>query len=359
MTRRKRRLSAEWERHHATLLCFPNKGTDWPGKFEAVKWAFVEFIKKVSEYEALLLIVKSEEHRALVHNMLVKAHVNISVIDYIIQRTNRSWMRDSAPIIVHNAEGKPEALHFNFNGWAKYSDYRLDQKIPVAVATKLNLPLNKVMHKNRHVVLEGGAIDVNGTGTLVTTKECLLDDKTQIRNPGFTIEDYERIFMEYFGVSNVIWLNDGIEGDDTHGHIDDICRFVNPNTVVICVEKDKKDPNHKKLETNLSILKSSVLEDGRKLNIVEMPMPGRINFQNMRLPSSYVNFLIINGSVLVPTFNVKNDYKAIGILREVFPDRDVIGIHAVDLIWGLGTLHCLSRDIPNYSKNNQIHYKLR
>ena len=340
-----RRLPAEWEPHQATLLCFPHNGNDWPGKFEAIKWVFVEIIRKVAEFERVLLVVKSEEQQQKVDVMLRQAHTDTKQIRYIVQNTNRSWMRDSGPIVVQRSDGKREALQFRFNGWAKYGNHRLDWQIPSAVAKALKVPLTEVIYQGRPVVLEGGAIEVNGRGTLITTEECLLDQKVQVRNPGFTKEDYAAVFQEYLGVTNVIWLGDGIEGDDTHGHVDDICRFVNPTTVVACVEPNRKDANHRRLEHNLDRLKQARLEDGSKLNVVSLPMPGRLDFEELRLPASYVNFLVTNGCVLVPTFNDPNDAKALGILSELFPDRRVIGIHAVDLVWGLGTLHCLSHEI--------------
>ncbi|HAW29991.1 MAG TPA: agmatine deiminase, partial [Planctomycetaceae bacterium] len=219
-----------------------------------------------------------------------------------------------------------------------------------AVAKSLKVPVTEVCYQGRPVVLEGGAIEVNGRGTLITTEECLLDQKTQVRNPGFTKEDYAAIFHEYLGVTNVIWLGDGIEGDDTHGHVDDICRFVNPTTVVACVESNTKDVNHRRLAQNRERLKSARLEEGSKLKVVEMPMPARLDFEDLRLPASYVNFLVTNGCVLVPTFNDPNDALALGILSDLFSDRRVIGIHAVDLVWGLGTLHCLSHEIAAAAK---------
>lgn len=340
-----RRLPAEWEPHQATLLSFPHNGKDWPGKYEPIKWAFIEIIRKVAEFERVMLVVQSETQQESVHAMLQQAHADTKQVKYIIQNTNRSWMRDSGPIVVQRSGGKREALQFRFNGWAKYSNHRLDWKIPPAVAKALRVPLTEVFYQGRPVVLEGGAIEVNGRGTLITTEECLLDQKTQVRNPGFTKEDYTAVFQEYLGISNVIWLGDGIEGDDTHGHVDDICRFVNPATVVACLEPNQKDVNHRRLQQNLERLKQARLEDGSKLNVVPMPMPGRLDFEELRLPASYVNFLVTNGCVLVPTFNDPNDAKALGILSELFPERRVIGIHAVDLVWGLGTLHCLSHEI--------------
>jgi agmatine deiminase len=341
-----RRLPAEWEPHQATLLAFPHEGRDWPGKYDAVKWAFVEIIRKVAVYEPVLLVVKSLEQRERVRAMLGQAHADRGNVRCVILSTNRSWMRDSGPVVVQRGDGTREALQFRFNGWAKYPNHRLDAAIPPAVAAALRLPLTRVLRAGRPVVLEGGAIDVNGSGTLITTEECLLDARVQVRNPGFTKQDYESIFGEYLGVRNVIWLGRGIEGDDTHGHVDDICRFVNRTTVVACVEPNRNDVNHRRLRDNLERLERSRLEDGSRLQVVPVPLPNRIDFEDLRLPASYVNYLVTNGCVLVPTFNDPNDRKALGILSELFRGRAVIGIHAVDLVWGLGTLHCLSHEIP-------------
>ncbi len=338
-------MPAEWEKHQATLLSFPHEGKDWPGKFAAIQWAFVEIIRKVAEYEPIVLIVKSEKQQVKVVEMLTRAHANMDQISFVIFDSNRSWMRDSGPVIVKTSDNRREALQFGFNGWAKYPNYKRDKHIPQAVAQFLGLDLVPVMYKGKPVILEGGAIDVNGCGTLITTEECLMHPTKQVRNPGFTKNDYENVFREYLGITNVIWLGEGIEGDDTHGHVDDICRFVNKNTVLACYEENKKDYNHLKLEDNLNRLKKAVLEDGKKPEVIKLPMPGRIDFEDMRLPVSYINFLITNGCVLVPTFNDKNDFKALGIINEVFTNKDVIGINATDLIWGLGTLHCLSHEI--------------
>jgi len=340
-----KRLPAEWEKQEAVLLSFPFDGKDWPGKYGAIKWEFVEYIRKVAHYEKVLLIVSSVQHRSQVMKLMEMAHANLKNIDYILLKTNRSWMRDSGPIVIKKENGSREALQFSFNGWAKYPNHLLDRKIPSAVASHLNLPVHRVLYQNKPVVLEGGAIDVNGKGTLITTRECLLHPTVQVRNPGFTQQDYEQVFKENLGISNTIWLNEGIAGDDTHGHVDDICRFVSADTVIAAVEPDKKDPNHKKLAENLEILASSKLENGKKPRVIELPMPGRIDFDGMRLPASYINFLIGNGFVLVPTFNDKNDYKALGIIKDLFTDREVTGINAIHLIWGLGTLHCLSHEI--------------
>jgi len=340
-----RRLPAEWEHHQGTLLSFPHEGRDWPGKYGAIQWAFVELIRKVVRYEPVYLVIQSESHQQSVLKMLNRAHADVANIIFIEQDTNRSWMRDSGPIVIQRSDGKREALQFGFNGWAKYPNHKIDKHIPEAVAKTLNLDLIKVIYKNKHVILEGGAIEVNGSGTLITTEECLLDPAIQVRNPGFTRKDYEVIFNEYLGITNVIWLGDGIEGDDTHGHVDDICRFVDQKTVLACVEPNKNDKNHQRLDANLDRLKNARLENGKSPEIIRIPMPGRIDFENMRLPASYVNYLVTNGCILVPTFNDKNDRTALGIIAELFPTRNVIGINATDLIWGLGTLHCLSHEI--------------
>ncbi|MEN9324200.1 MAG: hypothetical protein RL699_1980 [Bacteroidota bacterium] len=340
-----RRFPAEFEKQAALLLCFPHNGNDWPGKYEAIQWAFVEYIKKVSLYQAVVVVVANAKLQAKVSDMLQTAQVDLTKISFIVYKTNRSWMRDSGPIVVKNGT-KSEALNFNFNGWAKYSNYQLDKHVPKQVSDFLNIPLTQVMYKGIPVVLEGGALEVNGKGTLITSEECLLHPSIQVRNAGFTKADYEAIFHDYFGVTNVIWVGDGVAGDDTHGHIDDLCRFVNEDTIVTVVEDNPHDENYKPLQANLAILQQAKLENGKTPNIVCLPMPKRIDFDGIRLPASYANFIILNGCVLVPTFNDIHDAKALQILANCFPDRDVIGISAIDFIWGFGTLHCLSQQIP-------------
>lgn len=345
MTLNNRRFPAEWEKQQGVVLCFPHNGNDWPGKYEAIQWAFVEFIKKVATFETVFLIVSDEKLKQKVTDMLERARTNIGNVSFIIHKTNRSWMRDSGPIIVKNGK-KREALNFNFNAWAKYNNYQLDKFVPGKVADFIKVPLTQVTYKGKPVIVEGGAIEVNGKGTLLTSEECLMHPTIQVRNPGFTKEDYEAVFKEYLGVTNVIWLGEGIEGDDTHGHIDDLCRFVNEDTIVTIVETDKNDSNYKPLQDNLKRLQNAKLEDGKSPTIVVLPMPKRIDFEDLRLPASYANFLILNNCVLVPTFNDSNDRIALNILSECFPDREVIGINCIDFIWGFGTLHCLSQQIP-------------
>ena len=341
-----RRMPAEWEPQDGVLLCFPHEGRDWPGKFGAVQWAFVEFIRKAAAQQHVHLMVADTAHRSRVEGLLERAHCAMDRVSFIPLRTNRAWMRDAGPIVVEAADGGREALQFGFNGWAKYPNHRLDRRVPATVAAALGLPLRPVFRNGRPVVLEGGAIDVNGCGTLLTTEECLLDPTVQTRNPGFTRDDYEAVFAEELGITSTVWLGHGIAGDDTHGHIDDIARFVNPTTVIAAVEPDPRDVNHAPLADNLARLRAARLADGRPLDIVELPMPRRLDFEGLRLPASYANFLILNGAVLVPTFNDARDRTALSVLAACFPDREVIGIGATDLIWGFGTLHCLSQQIP-------------
>jgi agmatine deiminase len=340
-----RRFPAEWETQQGLLLCFPHNGNDWPGKYQTIQWAFVEFIKKVCTYETVFLVVRDVALKAKVTEILTMAAVNLKMVRFIIQKTNRSWMRDSGPIIVKTHKGI-EALNFNFNGWAKYANYRLDKKVPSVVAKTLNIPLTQVVYKGKPVVLEGGAIEVNGQGTLITSEECLLHPSIQVRNANFTKADYETIFKDYLGITNTIWVGNGIIGDDTHGHIDDLCRFVNVNTIVTVVETDPKHRNYAVLRDNLERLKTSQLENGSAPNVVTLPMPKEIVFDGLALPASYANFLILNNAVLVPTFNDPSDRIALNILADCFPDRAVTGLSAIDLIWGFGTLHCLSQQLP-------------
>ena len=340
-----RRFPAEWEKQQGMLLCFPHNGRDWPGKYAAVQWVFVEFIRKVATFEQVYLVVTDNILQDKVVAMLKAAHVDLKSVSFIQQRTNRSWMRDSGPIIVWRGKGR-EALNFNFNGWAKYPNYQLDKDVPAAVAKALKIPLTQVLYNDRAIVLEGGAIDTNGKGTLMTSEECLLHPTVQVRNPGFTREDYEAVFREYLGTRQVIWLGNGITGDDTHGHIDDLARFVSEDTIVTVVERDTTDENHAALQDNLKRLRKARLANGKTPQILTLPMPQPLYFDGLRIPASYANFLILNRCVLVPTFNDPHDRLALNILAQCFPHRTIIGISAIDLIWGFGTLHCLSQQIP-------------
>ena len=339
------KLPAEWNNHEATWIGWPYNKSDWPGKFSPIPYVYAEIVKYISRGEKVRIFVQSKEHKLKAEKVLKDCDVSLSNVEFYIKKTDRGWLRDSGPMFVK--EGKQiVAVDFKFNAWAKYDNYKLDDKIPQFISEKLKLKKVIAEYKGKQVVLEGGAIDTNGKGTLITTEECFLDEKIQTRNPGFTKSDYFEIFKKYFGGTNVIWLGKGIVGDDTHGHVDDLCRFVNENTVVLVSEENPKDENYKLLNENMERLQNLHLPNGSKLNVVPLPMPSPQLFKGQRLPASYANFYISNYAVLVPTFNDPNDKIALGMLSELFPDRNVIGIHSVDLVWGLGTLHCLTKEQP-------------
>jgi len=331
-------MPAEWERHRATLLAWPHNKNDWPDRFGPIPWVYVDIIRHLTRHERVILLVRHAKDEAVATDLLERAGVDLGKVEFRHIPTNRIWMRDSGPIWV----GKNTILDFKFNAWAKYPNHLLDDKIPEKLGDSYKLKRIVPTHKGKRVVLEGGSIDVNGKGLLLTTEECLLSTK-QCRNPGFTAGDYEEIFAKYLGITKVIWMDKGIVGDDTHGHVDDLARFTNENTVVTVVESNKRDANYALLQENLKRLKKT------KLNIVELPMPKPIVFEGERLPASYANFLIANKQVLVPTFNDVNDRLALNLLAECFPGRDIVGIHCGDFIWGLGTIHCMSQQVPDFS----------
>ncbi|MBU0744060.1 MAG: agmatine deiminase family protein [Gammaproteobacteria bacterium] len=339
------RMPAEWEKQEAIWLAWPHNKEDWPKKFEPIPWAYAEIIRHITSSQLVRLIVKNAQEEKSAMNILKRVGVDFKNIDFFVIPTDRVWLRDSGPTFVYYGK-EVVLLDWHFNAWAKYNNWRHDNEIPMRVAGYFGLPLVQphaiIKGKNTRVVLEGGAIDVNGKGTLLTTEECLLSKK-QCRNPGLTRKGYEKVFAEYFGISKVIWLKNGITGDDTHGHVDDLARFVNSKTIVTVVEKNKKDPNYAPLKENLKRLKSAKDQNGKYLNIIELPMPKPVIFEGMRLPASYANFLITNNSVLVPTFNDPNDRIALNILSKLFPKREVIGIYCGDFVWGLGTIHCASQ----------------
>ena len=339
------RMPAEWERHEATWLSWPHELTDWPDKFAPIPWAFAEIVRHLSKVERVYLLVESRKCESRVRTILKKSGANLSAVDFFCVPTDRGWMRDSGPICVRDADAEVAYNHFVFNGWAKYANHKKDAVAVTKVNQKLRLRLWQPEHKGRRVVLEGGSIDVNGRGTLLTTEECLLS-KVQERNPGFTKEDYAQVFREYFGVTNVLWLKKGIAGDDTHGHVDDLARFVNPSTVVTIVENDPKDANYAPLQENLALLQTMKDQDGRPLRVETLPMPAPVYFDGLRLPASYANFYIANKIVIMPTFNDSNDRAALNILSGLFADREVVGIACRDLVLGLGTLHCMTQQQP-------------
>jgi agmatine deiminase len=339
------RMPAEWEPHEATWLGWPHELTDWPGKFAPIPWAFAEIVRHLSRVERVYLLVENRAAEKRARSILTKACAYLENVDFFQVPTDRGWMRDSGPICVKNAAGEVRFNHFVFNGWAKYSNHKKDAVAVTKVNKKLKRHVWQPVHKGRRVVLEGGSIDVNGAGTLLTTEECLLS-KVQERNPGFTKEDYAEVFREYFGVTNVLWLKNGIAGDDTHGHVDDLTRFVNPNTVVTIVENDRTDANFSVLQENLALLKTMKDQDGHPLRVETLPMPAPVYFDGQRLPASYANFYIANKLVIVPTFTDPNDRIALNTLSDLFPGREVIGIPCRDLVLGLGTLHCMTQQQP-------------
>jgi len=339
------KLPAEWAPHEATWIGWPYNKSDWPGKFSPIPYVYAEIVKNISRAEKVRIFVQSAEHKSKSEKVLRDSHVDLVNVEFFLKKTNRGWLRDSGPMFVKNGN-ETIVIDFKFNAWAKYDDYMLDNKIPSFISKKLNLNSIVAEYKGKQIVLEGGAIDTNGKGTLITTEECLLDEKVQTRNTGFTKQDYFEVFKKYLGISNVIWLGKGIAGDDTHGHVDDLCRFVNEDTVVLAEEKNSTDENFNILNENKERLQNIKLPNGSKLNVVLLPMPSPVIYRKQRLPASYANFYMSNYAVLVPTFNDPNDRIALGILSELFPDRKVIGIHSTDLVWGLGTIHCLTKDQP-------------
>jgi agmatine deiminase len=342
-------MPAEWEPHEATWLGWPHNSTDWPDKLDTIRWVYGEMVRKIAAREMVRLLVRSTSEEKLARSYLNRAGADLERLQFVLYPTNRGWMRDSGPIFVRRiAAGKREKaiVHFHFNAWAKYNNWQKDRRVPEMAAGFLGLPLFPATHGRREFVLEGGGIDVNGRGTLLTTEECYLDPQIQVRNPGLGRKEFEQALQKHLGVTNVLWLIAGPVGDDTHGHIDDICRFVNPNTLVLIKEANPKDPNYRPLAENWERVEDLRLEDGSKPEVVPLPMPAPLFYDGCRLPASYANFYICNAAVLVPTFNDPNDRLALGTLGELFKDRPVVGIHAVDLVLGFGTLHCLTQQEP-------------
>jgi len=339
------KLLPEWSPHEATWIGWPYNKSDWPGKFSPIPYVYAEIVKYISRGEKVRILVQSKEHKLKAEKVLKDANGRLSNVESFIKKTDRGWLRDSGPMFVKDGN-EVAAIDFKFNAWAKYDDYKFDDKVPKFISDRFNIKRIVAEHNGRQVVLEGGAIDTNGKGTLITTEECLLDDKIQTRNTGFTKQDYFEVFKKYFGVSNVIWLGKGIVGDDTHGHVDDLCRFVNDDTVVLVSENNSSDENYDLLKENEARLQNIYLPNSHKINVISLPLPSPQIFKGQRVPASYANFYISNYAVLVPTFNDPNDRIALNILSELFPDRKVIGIHSVDLVWGLGTLHCLTKEQP-------------
>ena len=341
-------MPAEWEPHEATWLGWPHHPTDWPGKLDTIRWVYGEMVRKISPAEIVRLLVRHQAEEKLARHYLRRAGCDLKRVQFIVHPTNRGWTRDTGPIFVRRNAPRPETaiVHFHFNAWAKYPDWQKDRRVPETAARRLRKGLFRALHDGKPFVLEGGGIEVNGRGTLLTTVECYLDPKVQVRNPGLGRREFDETLKKYLGVTNVLWLLKGPVGDDTHGHVDDICRFVNPKTLVLVREADPHDINYHPLAENWERIQDLRLEDGSKPEVVPLPMPSPLYFDGDRLPASYANFYISNAAVIVPTFNDPADRVALGTLGELFTDRPVVGIHAVDLVLGFGSLHCLTQQQP-------------
>ena len=328
------RMPAEWEPHSATWIAWPHNRDDWPGRFGPIPWVYAEIVRKLSRFERAGILVDDRALCEGARRILRKAGADLGAVDFLICPTNRVWTRDYGPIFVKNKRGEVAITRWQFNAWAKYDDWRQDVEVPAAIAAELRMPVFQP-----EMVLEGGSIDVNGEGLLLTTEECLLSD-VQARNPGLSRADIEARMRAYLGVKKVIWLHKGIVGDDTHGHVDDIARFVSPGVVAAAFERDRTDANYEPLRENIEILRRA------GLTVVKLPMPAPLVFNGQRLPASYANFYIANRQVLVPTFNDAADRVALGTIAKLFPDREVVGINCTELIWGLGALHCMTQQQP-------------
>jgi agmatine deiminase len=333
-------MPAEWEPHAATWLAWPHERSDWPGKFAAIPWVFADVVRHLVTGERVRILVADAAAERKARGVLARTGVDLAQVDFVRVPTDRSWTRDYCPLFVRRDDGDVALTNWRFNGWAKYPNWRRDNAVGDRLARRLRRRQWKL-----DAVLEGGSIDVNGRGTLLTTEECLLSP-VQARNPGLDRAQIERLLRDYLGVRKVLWLGQGILGDDTHGHIDDLARFVDARTVVVAAADDPSDPNYARLRENRARLEAMTDQDGERLRVVLLPMPARLAFGDQPLPASYANFYIGNAVVLVPTFNDVADRQALGILADLFPSRRVVGIHAGDLVLGLGTLHCMTQQEP-------------
>lgn len=337
-------MPAEWEPHEATWIAWPHEPSDWPGKFEPIPHLYCEIVRILSRHEHVRILIP-RALRPAARALLKRAGAWNQRVSFVTAPTDRSWTRDYCPMFLKDDEGRKLAVKWRFNGWAKYPNWENDDRAGELAARAAGIRPSLPVWNGRRVVLEGGSIDVNGQGLLLTTEECLLS-RVQQRNPGLSREQYEALFEGWLGVRKTIWLNRGIVGDDTHGHVDDIARFAGPNTVVAAVEEDRTDPNHEPLQENLERLRRSRNLAGKPLKVIPLPMPRPVFYGRQRLPASYANFYLSNGAVLVPTFQDISDKIALCALQKLFPDRQVIGIHGVDLILGLGALHCMTMQEP-------------
>jgi agmatine deiminase len=329
------RMPAEWEPHEATWIAWPHEKSDWPGKFAPIPWLYGEIVRWLARVERVRILVEDANHEQSARRVLKKCHADLEAVEFFQHPTNRSWTRDYCPLFVRNKAGEVAITDWEFNGWAKYGSYASDNAVPAAISARTG-----VKRFAPGLVLEGGSIDVNGAGKLLTTEECLLSD-VQARNPGKSRREIERALGNYLGATEVIWLGRGIEGDDTHGHIDDVARFTSVDSVVTVVETDKGSPNYESLRENLGRLRAR-----GDLRVAALPCPEPVYFGGQLLPASYANFYIANGLVLAPVFGDPQDRAALNTLARLFPERKVVGIPCRDLVLGLGTLHCMTQQQP-------------
>ena len=339
------RMPAEWETHEATWLAWPHESSDWPGKFECIQWIYGEIVRHLSRVEKVRILVQHADAECQAAAVLRQCHVQLDAVEIFQIQTDRSWTRDFCPIFVRNSAGRQLMLNWHYNGWAKYPNAEHDDAVTEELSRKLGYPVQTPLWHGRRIVLEGGSIDVNGAGTILTTEECLLS-QVQARNPELSRADLEQIFLRNLGATKTLWLRNGIAGDDTHGHVDDLARFTDRRTVVIATEADRYDPNYEPLLENLTLLREMRDQDNQLLRVATIPLPEPVFFDEQRLPASYANFYIANKLVLVPTFNDPHDRNALNKLSELFPKHQVVGIACTDLVLGLGTLHCMTQQQP-------------
>jgi agmatine deiminase len=332
---------AEWHPHRATWLTFPHNDASWQGdKLAQMRPQYLNFIKTISQAEQVGIVVHNDSLKKFVENELAKIDVDLARIEFVVKPTNDAWCRDHGPaFLINEATNKKMIVDWGHNAWGgKYPPYDDDNRTPQAIANYLNLP---VAHAG--IIMEGGSVEFNGAGSILTSKSCLLNPN---RNPGLGQEQIEQYLFDFYGADQVLWVEDGIVGDDTDGHIDDTTRFVNTDTVVACVETDKSDANYRVLQTNLKMLGEMRLLNGKQLNVIELPMPKAVIIDNFRTPGSYANFLICNAGVIVPVFDNPNDDMAVEILSRAFPERKIIPLKSTEIIWGQGSFHCLSQQEP-------------
>ena len=342
-------MPAEWVRHEATWLTYPKNPDSWPGKIETIYPSYHLFVKTLAECETVHINVDDEAMLAHVKAELKSVDANMQNIRLHVIPSNDAWCRDHGPAFLLNRAdpSKLAMVNWNHNAWGGKYPYELDTEVPVRIHEYLASQHSPLTLFEPGIVMEGGSIDVNGCGDLLTTTSCLLNPN---RNPDLTQDQIETYLRDYYGVDNIVWLGDGIVGDDTDGHVDDLSRFVAPDTIVTAVEHDAWDENYEPLQKNLRMLQRCRLANGKQPTIVELPMPDVVFYDGQRLPASYANFYIANDKVIFPTYRCLTDNEAAYILEACFPDREVVGIDSTDIIWGLGSFHCLSQQMPASGK---------